>query len=221
VPKLADRPDHPDGPDRPDRPDRLTGRPAATSRDELARVALTLFAEHGFAATSLQRIADAAGVSRRTVLRYYASKNDIVWGAFDEHLQGLRERLAAADPAEPMLDTIRREVVIFNDYGAEELPALRARMTLITAVPALQGHSMLRYVDWCAVIAEFVAGRLGVRPGDHVPRLVADLALSVAISAYRHWIADPRVDLIGELDRGFRLLGTGLADGALSAAAAG
>jgi mycofactocin system transcriptional regulator len=200
--------------------DRL-GRPPATTRDELAGVALALFGRYGFERTSLERIADAAGVSRRTVLRYFASKNDIVWGAFDEHLQGLRDRLVAADPSEPMLDTIRREVVAFNDYGAEELPALRARMTLITTVPALQGHAMLRYADWCAVIAAFVAGRLGVATGDYAPQLVANAALGVAITAYRHWIADPCVDLLAELDRGFRVLGAGFADDALRALVAG
>ena len=38
------------------------------------------------------------------------------------------------------------------------------RVSLITSVPALQGHSMLRYQDWCEVIAEFVASRLGCEP---------------------------------------------------------
>ena len=43
-------------------------------------------------------------------------------------------------------------------------------MTLITTVPALQAHSMLRYAAWRAVVAEFVAQRLGDEPDDLVPR---------------------------------------------------
>jgi mycofactocin system transcriptional regulator len=183
----------------------------------LAAVALELFDAGGFERTSLERIAEAAGVSRRTVLRYYASKNDIVWGAFDEHLDGLRRRLAAAGTDEPLIESIRREVIAFNDYGSSELPTLRRRMTLIMNVPALQGHAMLRHADWCAVIAEFAAARLGVRPDGYVPQLLANVSLGVALSAYRCWISDPTLDLLAELDDGFQILMAGFADDALCA----
>src|SRR5215208_2977879 len=72
------------------------GRPRTTSRDEVQRVALALFAERGFEETTLDDVAAAVGVSRRTLFRYYPSKNDIVWGEFGEQLKGLRSGLAAA-----------------------------------------------------------------------------------------------------------------------------
>jgi AcrR family transcriptional regulator len=99
------------------------GRPRTTSRDEVQRVALALFAEHGFEATTLDDIAAALGVSRRTLFRYYPSKNDIVWAEFSAHLAGLRERLAGAPPDEPLMDVLRRAVVAFNDYGATSSPS--------------------------------------------------------------------------------------------------
>jgi AcrR family transcriptional regulator len=83
-----------------------SGRPRTTSREEIASVGLGLFARRGFEQTTLDDVAAAVGVSRRTILRYYESKNDIVWGTFGEHLAGLRAGLAAADPSEPMLDTL-------------------------------------------------------------------------------------------------------------------
>jgi mycofactocin system transcriptional regulator len=185
------------------------GRPRTTSRDEIQRAALALFAEGGFEATTLDDIAAALGVSRRTLFRYYPSKNDIVWGEFSVHLAGLRERLARASPDEPLMNVLRRAVVAFNDYGADELPELRIRMGLITSVPALQGHSMLRYRDWCEVIAEFVAARLGCDVEDHVPQVIAGAALGTAMATYRHWITHPEVDLLRELDQAFRLLAGG------------
>jgi len=185
------------------------GRPRTTSRDEVQRVALALFAERGFEATTLDDIASALGVSRRTLFRYYPSKNDIVWAEFSAHLAGLRERLAGASPDEPLMDVLRRAVVAFNDYGADELPELRIRMGLITSVPALQGHSMLRYRDWCEVIAEFAAARLGCDAEDHIPQVIANAALGTAMATYRHWITHPRVDLLRELDEAFRLLAGG------------
>ncbi len=191
------------------------GRPRTTSRDEVQRVALALFAERGFEATTLDDIAAALGVSRRTLFRYYPSKNDIVWAEFSDHLAGLRERLSRASADEPLMDVLRRAVVAFNDYGADELPELRIRMALITSVPALQGHSMLRYRDWCEVIAEFVAARLGCDVEDHVPQVIANAALGTAMATYRHWITHPEVDLLSELDEAFRLLAGGFDEGLL------
>jgi mycofactocin system transcriptional regulator len=185
------------------------GRPRTTSRHAVQHVALRLFAEKGFEETTLDDIATSVGVSRRTLFRYYASKNDIVWGEFSEHLAGLRARFAAAPADEPLMDVLRRAVVAFNDYGEEELPELRIRMALITSVPALQGHSMLRYRDWCDVVAEFVAGRLGCDTHDHLPQVVANAALGTAMATYQHWIAHPEVDLLGELDQAFQLLAAG------------
>jgi mycofactocin system transcriptional regulator len=176
--------------------------------------------ERGFEETTLDDIADAVGISRRTILRYFTSKNDIVWGAFDDHLEGLRLRLAEAPPDVPVMEVVRRAVIAFNDYGEAELPELRRRMSLITGVPALQGHSMVRYADWCAVIAEFVARRVGGEPDDHVPQLVANAALGASMATYRHWIGNPGVDLLIELDSAFALMAAGFDESSLTAAAA-
>jgi TetR/AcrR family transcriptional regulator, regulator of mycofactocin system len=193
-----------------------SGRPPTTSRDEVAKVALRLFVERGFEETTLEDVAAALGISRRTIFRYFSSKNDIVWGTFDEHLEGLRSQLADADPGEPLMEVLRRAVVAFNDYGDPVLPELRDRMTLITTVPALQGHSMLRYADWCAVIAEFVARRVHAQPDDHVPQVIAGAALGTAMASYRHWIRHHELDLLVELDRAFRLLAAGFDERAMT-----
>jgi mycofactocin system transcriptional regulator len=196
------------------------GRPRTTSRHEVQRVALRLFAERGFEETTLDEIAAAVGVSRRTLFRYYPSKNDIVWGEFSEHLAGLRERLAVAPTDEPLMEVLRRAVVAFNDYGEQEVPELRIRMSLITSVPALQGHSMLRYRDWCDVIAEFVAARLGREPDGHLPQVIANAALGTAMATYRHWITHPDAGLLAELDEAFRLLAAGFDERLLRAGSA-
>ena len=169
-------------------------------------MALRLFAEQGFSATTMEGIASAVGVGTRTLFRYYPSKNDIVWGEFGMHVSRLREQLARADPGVPLMEALRRAVLSFNDYGESELPELRIRMTLISSVPALQAHSMLRYREWSAAVAEFAAGRLGLDPDDHAPQVIADAALGAATATYRHWIRNPGVDLLTELDRAFRLL---------------
>jgi mycofactocin system transcriptional regulator len=170
-----------------------------------------MFAERGFDETTVDDIAEALGVSRRTLFRYFASKNDMVWGDFDSVLARLRRCLDDTGADEPLHEALREAVVESNRYGDEQLPELRIRMRLITGVPALQAHSTLRYAEWRAVIADFVARRLGSEAGDLIPQTVAHAALGTSMAAFLVWVDDPSSDLVENLDEAYRLLGSGLA----------
>lgn len=187
------------------------GRPAVTSRAELERCALELFAQRGFQATTVDDIAAAAGIGRRTYFRYFASKNDAVWGEFDRGLAEFRVGLAAADPAQPLLDALREAVLAFNHVEAAELPRHRDRMALILRVPALQAHSTLRYAAWRAVVAEFAAERLGEPVDGLLPQLVAHSCLGAALTAYEQWLRRPDARLPALLDAALRALDGGWA----------
>jgi len=191
----------------------VRGRPAATSRQDVARAALALFARQGYDDTTVDEIASAVGISRRTFFRYFESKPDVVWGEFDAELVRLRERLDEAPPAEPMLDVLRRSVMATNRFGAGELDELRIRMVLISSVPTLVAHSAVRYEEWCDVVAGFAADRLGGSPDDLGPQTVARAALGAAMAAFACWARDEGGDLVAEVDRAFRLLATGFAEG--------
>jgi mycofactocin system transcriptional regulator len=185
------------------------GRPPGTSRAAVTRAALEMFAQRGFEETTVEDIAATLGVSRRTLFRYFASKNDMVWGDFDGVLARLRRCLSATSREEPLPDALGRAVVESNRYPEEQLPELLIRMRLITGVPALQAHSMLRYAEWRAVIAEFVATRVGCRPGELVPQTVAHAALGTSMAAFVVWVDDPASDLVANLEHAYRLLGSG------------
>jgi mycofactocin system transcriptional regulator len=193
------------------------GRRPSTSREDVARAALDLFSRQGYDETTVDEIAAAVGVSRRTFFRYYESKRDVVWGEFDTELIRLRERLAEAPGDEPMMDVLRRAVMATNRFGAGELNELRIRIGLITAVPTLVAHSAVRYAEWCEAVARFVAGRIGGAPEDLGPQTVARAALGVAMAAFACWAAQDGDDLVGEVDRAFRLLSTGFDEDRLGA----
>lgn len=177
----------------------------------MTHTALELFARRGFDETTVEDIAAELGVSRRTLFRYFASKNDMVWGDFDWVLDRLRRCLAATARDEPLADALRKAVVESNRYDDDQLPELRIRMRLITGVPALQAHSMLRYAEWRAVIAEFVAERVRCNADDLVPQTVAHWALGTSMAAFVVWVGDPSSDLTVNLEEAYRLLGSGLA----------
>jgi TetR/AcrR family transcriptional regulator, regulator of mycofactocin system len=187
-----------------------TGRRPATSRAELERVALELFSSRGFEGTTVDDIAAAAGVGRRTFFRYYASKNDVVWGDFDAELDRLRRWFAACPPELPLLDAVRAAVLTFNRLEPDQVPWHRRRMRLILSTPALQAHSTPMYARWRAVVADFAATRTGDRPEDLVPQLLAHVALGAAVAAYEQWLRSADAELeplldraLGELRRGF------------------
>jgi mycofactocin system transcriptional regulator len=186
------------------------GRPPATSSRELERIALALFARDGFDATTVDDIAAAAGIGRRTFFRYYESKNDVVWGDFESGLAAFEDWLAQSPPGTPLGTALADAVVRFNALEAPAVAAHRQRMELILRVPALQAHSTLRYAEWRGVVARFAAARLGLPEQSLQPQLVAHAALAAAVAAYEQWLQDDAADLADLLRTSFGALGTGL-----------
>jgi mycofactocin system transcriptional regulator len=190
---------------------RGAGRPPATTRAQIERAAFALFADRGFDETTVDDIAAAAGIGRRTFFRYFGSKNDVVWGEFDRGLEHFREVLDAGDPARPWPESLREAVVDFNSLEPALVPLHRDRMELILHVPALQAYATLMYARWRNVVTEFVAGRTGAKPDDLLPRLVGHTALAAAVAAYEQWLAEPGSQLAELLDAAMRHLERGLA----------
>jgi mycofactocin system transcriptional regulator len=185
------------------------GRRPSTSREDVARAALDLFNRQGYDQTTVDQIAAAVGVSRRTFFRYYESKRDVVWGEFDAELVRLHDQLEGAPRDLPMMDVLRQAVKATNRFGARELDELRIRIGLIGSVPTLVAHSAVRYAEWCQVVAAFAAGRIGGSPDDLGPQTVARASLGAAMAAFACWAASGSDDLAVEVDRAFRLLSTG------------
>jgi mycofactocin system transcriptional regulator len=185
------------------------GRPRSVTHAQITSTALELFARRGFEETTVDDVAAALGINRRTLFRYFASKNDLVWGDFEWVLDRLRGYLEETAADEPLMSALAHAVVASNHYEPDELPELRIRLTLITTVPALQAHSMLRYAAWRAVIADFVAARLCQQPDDLVPQTIAHACLGTSMAAFVRWVDNPGEDLEENLRRGYELLASG------------
>ncbi|KRF22422.1 mycofactocin system transcriptional regulator [Phycicoccus sp. Soil802] len=177
------------------------GRPPITSHAAIEAIAFAMFEEHGFEMTTMDDIAAAVGVGRRTLFRYYPSKNDILWGQFDDSLVEFRNSFREVSPDTPPWDAVRSAILAYNSYDEAALPQHRRRMRLLLGTPALLAHSELRYAAWRAVVADFVAERTHQRAEDLVPVLAGRLALAVAISAYEQWLADGATSLLDHIAR--------------------
>ncbi|MFC5995686.1 mycofactocin system transcriptional regulator [Pseudonocardia hispaniensis] len=190
---------------------RRAGRRPVTSRAEIEHIALDLFTERGFDTTTVEDIAHAAGIGRRTFFRYYASKNDVPWGAFDEQLHRMRATFAALPPDVPVMAGVRAAVLDFNEVEPAEQPWHRRRLRLILGTPALQAHSTLRYAAWRQVVADYAAERLGQPSDALIPQTIGHASLGVALAAYERWLAAEGSDLRALLDEVFRSLEFGFA----------
>ena len=188
---------------------RPPGRRPSTTRTSIVAVALELFDRQGYEGTSVDQIADAAHISRRTLFRYFPGKAAIAWGEFDDQIDAMRAYLARIPTQTPLRDALGDALTAFNTFPASETEVHRVRMRLLLTVDELQAHSTLMYADWRRAVAEFVAARRGESVHDLIPAATAHAALGIALSAYRLWVDHPGADqdlLHGLLRRGTRIL---------------
>jgi AcrR family transcriptional regulator len=168
---------------------RQRGRPVATDPDEVALVALTLFLERGFDACSMADVASAAQVSRRTLFRYFPSKNDLVWGGTNEAIDRMRSGLAESPADEPAIEAIRRMYVGVLTFPAHLVEVTRRRLLLIRAHPGLRTWGVGRTEPAIDLVARFLADRTHADPRDLAPQVAAH-ALSAAMNAALYWWAE-------------------------------
>jgi mycofactocin system transcriptional regulator len=185
------------------------GRPPGTSGRELEVIALRLFTERGYEETTVEDIAAAAGVSRRTFFRYFDSKAAVLWNEFDGEVQALRAAFQSLPAQVELMEGVRRAVVQVNHYRAGDVPELRARMNLIGAVPALQASAAPHYDAWEQVVADYAGAWTGQPPDSLLPLAVGRTTLAACRAAYERWLVRADADLTVYLDAALRALGAG------------
>ncbi len=169
------------------------------TRKRLEDAALALFAERGFDQTTVDDLAAVSGVGRRTIFRYFPSKNDIVFGALDERLRVLAAELDAGGAAGvPLLEVMRRAFHATSHYEPDERAWLALRIRLIATVPSLQAHAALRYRAWEDAVQAAVAGRTGARGGVY-PRACAKAIIGVMWAAFDTWLETGAGDDLPEI----------------------
>jgi mycofactocin system transcriptional regulator len=191
-------------------PQHRVGRRRSTSWEHISNVAIDLFAARGFDEVSVDDVAEAAGIARRTLFRYYPSKNALPWGDFEAHLARMRDLLSDLDPDVGIDAALRTALLAFNTFDDAETARHRQRMRVILQTAALQAYSMTMYAGWRAVVVAFVARRLEMKQSDLVPQTVAWTLLGVALSAYQNWLDDESVSLQQALGDAFDTVSDGL-----------
>ncbi|MFG2126772.1 TetR family transcriptional regulator [Streptomyces sp. NPDC048751] len=183
--------------------------------DELTEAALQLLALKGFDGVTVDEIVAAAGVSKRTFFRYFASKEDVVVqflaGMGADMRAELAARPAAERPSVALRHTVQVPVAACADHSDHAERALRV-VRLILRTPALHARFLERQAQWRDDLSAELADRLGLDPdADLYPRLAAGMALTAFDTVLHRWSgSEGAEDPVALTDRAFTVIAPAL-----------
>jgi AcrR family transcriptional regulator len=158
----------------------LRERKKQQTRQTIARVALELFAERGYDETTLADIADAAGVSPRTIFAYYEGKEDILFCHEGEYLASLEQMLDERPAGTTTVDAMRE--FLSSIEPPDEQAKLRKK--IVTSTPALAMGMRARHAQVEPMLAESIAKDLGAGRDD-VRTLLIAASMTAALMSVR------------------------------------
>jgi AcrR family transcriptional regulator len=140
---------------------------------------MALFLDRGFEATTLDDIAAAADISRRSFFHYFDSKEDVVFAWHEEITAALVAAIAARPASESMLAAAENAIAAMARQIEPAEAIAMARLKRDS--PALQARDQVKYEQLERALAEALAKRAG----DKAEKFGARLAAMIATGAMR------------------------------------
>lgn len=168
-------------------------------RDQVLQEAWFLFAEHGFEGTTIDQIAEASGMSRRTFFRYFSGKEELIVEKLVEAGERVAEALARRPQDEAAWLALRRafDAVVASVEGHPDHS--RSLRVMLRDEPV--GGSLEEWRRrWIDLLRPLVAARLGIEPGDVRAEAMAGAALACLDAAQGAWAERSGQDLGALLD---------------------
>jgi AcrR family transcriptional regulator len=203
----------------------LRARKKRLMRQQLSDTATRMFVERGFDAVRVAEVAEACGVSEKTVFNYFPTKESLVLDRLEATMASLRTGLAepVVPPAEAALRILDRELSAMTawltgqDDPAGAARAMRRFGDLIRATPSLRAYQSDMMDQFVSVATEILAVRAGMLADDPEPQIAARALLGLwhvqAESLRKHLDSAPgRVHELVSADvrRAARLIQSGL-----------
>ncbi|MEU9456710.1 helix-turn-helix domain-containing protein [Streptomyces sp. NPDC048277] len=174
-------------------------KPAARIR--LAEAAFALFDERGYEQTTVEDIAERAGVGRTTFFRHYRSKEAVIFPNHDRLLALIGDRLATSSHSTALVavsDAVRLVLLHYIDEG----DLARRRYVLTSKVATLRDREIASVARYQRLFREFISDWMG-DPTESAS-LRAELMAASVVAAHNHvlrrWLRGESTDPVGEVD---------------------
>lgn len=169
----------------------LRDRKKAATRLALHQAALRLAARDGLDHVTVDAIADAANVSRRTFSNYFASKEDALFHSDAEQARRLLRLLREQPPGEAPWTALSRATEQLAAGTIEADPTWLARRRELRTHPSLVTHHIAAYGAVESELAAELANRMTGPDATLRSRLLAATFLAALRVAIQHWIEHP------------------------------
>jgi AcrR family transcriptional regulator len=168
--------------------------------------AVALFEDKGFDATTIAEIAEAAETSPRTVLRYFGSKEELIFERSTPMLAQLRKSLAERPTSEAPYEAMKAVMCAFAERLEGEKSYSMRRARIISASPSLLRRQAEVREEWIQGLAQEIAARVGSRAVGLEHLTVALSAFGALSVAWDYWFEPDAPPLRDLLDRAFRAI---------------
>jgi AcrR family transcriptional regulator len=187
----------------------LRERKKARTRASIREHALRLFREHGYHATTVEQIAEAAEVSPSTFFRYFPTKEDVV---LQDDFDLVAMEAFEAQPAEMGVVAAYRAAAaqMYGSLTAEELARFRESVELTFTIPEVRARALDEFARSIDVTAESIARRTGRAPDDAAVRSLAGALVGVVMAATLPWASQPVENMFERIDVSLANLEAGL-----------
>ena len=185
----------------------------AEVRESLVEAADRLFAEHGFEATTVDDIAEEAGVSRRTFFRYFPAKEAIAFPNVDARLALFQELLSKSLETSSPFEAVRESIFEVGKLMMAMRGLEFERQRVIEASPTLLAAELGVYRRWEHAIAEAAAPKNASQRRRRRARLFAGATMGIVRAVLAQWFrADGKKDVLALGREAFSALEDGFAD---------
>ncbi|MEV0614475.1 TetR/AcrR family transcriptional regulator [Nonomuraea sp. NPDC050404] len=173
----------------------LRERKKAETRQSVHEAALRLTMEHGLDHVTVEAIADAANISRRTFSNYFDGKEDALLYGDEQRLDSLAQRVREQPADRTAWQALREalESLYVGGGGPDREWHLRARLAM--RHPTLLARQMAGRVRLERELSGAVAGRAG----DVEPELVTAAFLAALRVGTQWWCAEHETRSLYEL----------------------
>jgi len=170
-------------------------------RERLIDAAFQLFGERGYEPTTVEDIAERAGVGRTTFFRNFRSKDDVIFPDHEQLMEQIKARLATSTDSTALVAVAEAVRLVLLRY-IEEGERARLRYALTSRISVLRDREIASVARYQRLFREFIGAWMGQSEAN---ALRAELMASSVAAAHNHvlrrWLRGDTAEPIEEVDR--------------------